>query len=551
MSLGRRDFLLGTVAATTALPLLPGCGDDDGAEDDALAALALDPATFAHGVASGDPLSDRVILWTRVSVSNTQIGVRWVVASDPQLQQVVQSGTSTATPERDFTVHVDVTGLTPGTTYYYAFAATGRGRSPTGRTRTLPTTATRARFVFTSCANYQNGFFNAYRAIAARADLDLWVHLGDYIYEYAAGVYADPALPRAHLPANEAVSLADYRTRYAQYRRDADLQEAHRQHAFIAIWDDHEFANNAYVDGAENHMPATEGDWVTRKRQAAQAFLEWMPIRVQQADPVPKIFRSFAFGELFDLIMLDTRMIARVQQASNDTPLLQNTGDPKVWVDPSRQILGTEQETWLLNTLAASRTRGAAWRMIGNQIVFTQTRSPFPNTVDANAINITFSDFWDGYQAARARVIDAILAGGISNVVFLTGDIHASFALEINADPFSPAPPSPFAVELVCPAVTSQVFEGTEYESLADSIPDILKGVNPHAKYIDVKRKGYVLVDVTAERMQAEFYYVNHKAPNDAGEVATLFTVARDTARLVPATTPSAAGIAPAPAPTS
>jgi alkaline phosphatase D len=537
MSLGRRDFILGSACAAASVPLLSACADGDDDLGAPIAALQLDLVAFAHGVASGDPLAESVILWTRVSEASKEVQVRWQIARDPALRQVVKSDRLTTGPERDHTVHVNVTGLEPGTTYYYAFTTEGRGRSITGRTRTLPRTADRARFAFTSCANYQNGYFNAYRALADRADLDLWIHLGDYIYEYAEGVYGDPDLGRVHAPSHEAVSLGDYRARYAQYRRDPDLQEAHRQHPLIAVWDDHEFANNAYVDGAENHAPATEGDWAARKRQAAQAFLEWLPIRAERADPVPKIFREFAFGELFDLIMLDTRMIARTQQASTDDPPLQNVGNPSVWTDPTRQLLGTEQEAFFLDALDRSRTRGAAWRIIGNQVIFAPTRNPLqidPSKPDE--INISFSDFWDGYQPARARIFDRIVSGGVANVVFLTGDIHASFALEINASPFSPTPPPNFAIELVGPAVTSQAFETTPFEGAAP----ILLAANKHAKYAEVTRKGYVLVDVTSQRLQAEWYYVRHKLPSSPQEeLGASFTCARNSATLVPATVAS------------
>ena len=551
MSLGRREFILRTACVAATMPLLSSCaadGDDVEGAASPIADLQPDPVAFAHGVASGDPLADAVILWTRISGASAPVEVRWQVSSDPELRQIVQSGSLTTGPERDYTVHADVKGLAAGTTYYYAFTVTGRGRSVTGRTRTLPLTADRGRFAFTSCANYQNGYFNAYRALANRADLDLWIHLGDYIYEYGAGVYGDPLLPRVHEPAHETTALADYRARYAQYRRDPDLQEAHRQHPLIAVWDDHEFANNAYVGGAQNHMPENEGDWNARKRQAAQAFTEWLPIRTQPADPVPKIFRSFAFGELFDLIMLDTRLIARAQQAGSDDPPLSNTGSPAVWNDPARQILGSEQEAWFLDALTRSRERGAAWRMIGNQVVFAQTRNPL---ADPSMPSIAFSDFWDGYQPARDRIIDRIVSGGIADVVFLTGDIHASFAIEVSRNPFLPEPMRgpKLAVELVGPAVTSAAFEGTMYETLA--VPALL-GANPHAKYAEVTRKGYVLVDVTAERMQAEWYYLNHKTPNTAQEqLGKAFTCARNSATLVEtsvATTsnPSAPAKAPA-----
>lgn len=552
MSLGRRDFMIGTVGVAAGTSLLEACDDGDGAKPDASTpdagnasplALPIDTSIFAHGVASGDPLSDRVILWTRISGATQPLSVDWIIASDPQLTQNVQATQVVAYVDTDYTVKVDVTGLQPGTTYYYAFFLPGRGRSVVGRTRTLPAQIEHARLVFTSCANLQNGYFNAYRAIAKRADLDVWVHLGDYIYEYGPGEYGDPALlaQRPLSPAKETVTLEDYRARYANYRADPDLQEVHRQHPLVAVWDDHEFANNAYKDDAQNHTSpeedplVNEGLWSDRKRAASKAFLEWLPIRVPDAEPVPKIFRSFAFGDLFDLIMLDTRIIARDKQAGDDSGLPgSDTGDPAVWVDPTRQIIGTEQEAWFLQTLNQSRMRSATWRLVGNQVIFAQTR--YPGTP-----NILYSDFWDGYQPARKRVIDYIVSQGIQNVVFMTGDIHSSWAMEISEDPFASEPKPPFAVELVGPSVTSQAFE--QDSALAATLVSALLGGNQHVKFGEATKKGYVLIDVTRSRIQAEWYFVNEfKLPNDASETLyTAFTCDNGAARLVVTTSQSAA----------
>lgn len=539
MSLGRRDFLIGTVGSVASLPLLNGCdSSDDGnpthatTTDPPIAMQSINAALFAHGVASGDPLANAVILWTRVTQSGTApVTVEWRIASDPGLTQIVQQGTISATADHDFTAKVDVTQLSPGTTYYYAFFVHGQGRSVTGRTRTLPTTADHARIAYTSCANYQNGFFNGYRAIANRTDLDLWVHLGDYIYEYGDGVYGDVSLGRTLLPAGETVTLSDYRTRYALYRSDPDLQELHRQLPLIAVWDDHEFADNSYKDGARNHNEATQGSWTDRKRAASRAFLEWLPLRVPDGDPVAKIFRTFAYGDLFDLIMLDTRMIGRDKQAGTDNNIGEDVGTAAQWTDPTRQILGTEQEAWFLQALSDSRARNAGWRLIGNQIVFAQTRSPLA------PYNILFSDFWDGYQAARERVINHIVNNGITNVAFLTGDIHSSFALEINTNPYATPAPAPFSVELVGPSITSQAFEDDDRKAI---IVQALMAANPHLKYGEVTRKGYVLLDVTPERIQAEWYFVMHKVKNNASEeLAISFTCAKDAARLVSTNVPS------------
>jgi alkaline phosphatase D len=531
MTVGRRDFIIGSLGAAAVSQLLPGCGDD-------AAGGKLDTALFAHGVASGDPLIDSVIIWTRVSAQQAPVEVSWEVATDADLNNVVQRGVKTTSADSDYTLQVEVPSLSAGTTYYYRFAV-GDSLSWVGRTRTLPASLDHARIAFTSCANYQNGYFSAYRAIAKRNDLDVWVHLGDYIYEYAPAIYADPALAatRSHQPPREAVMLDDYRGRYAQYRSDPDLLELHRQHPLIAVWDDHEFANNAYVGGAENHMP-DEGDWTARKRAGSRAFREWLPIRVVDADPVPKIFRSFKFGDLFDLIMLDTRMFARDKQTGEDATF-GDTGDRTQWANPGRHIVGTEQEGWLLNELTMSSTRGARWRLIGNQVTFSQGRNPLdPNTPQG----IIFSDFWDGYQADRDGVINALLQGGINNVVFLTGDIHSSWAYEISKNPFDASVYDPaqqrngFAIELVGPSVTSQALEGTP---TADIAPQLVASVNPHIRFSEFTRKGYVLLDITTERLQAEWWYVQqYKAPDNAAEeLGKAFVCQTTTARLVETTT--------------
>ncbi|HEY6877373.1 MAG TPA: alkaline phosphatase D family protein [Polyangiales bacterium] len=555
MSVGRRDFIVGTLGTAAAARLLAGCGDDASGFDEDVAALALDTTRFTHGVASGDPTASAVILWTRAVAGDAQASmVEWVIAKDTALKQIVQHGVAESSPSSDFTVKVDVTNLDAGSTYYYAFFVSGVARSVIGRTRTLPKTAERARIAFTSCANYQYGYFNAYRAIARRSDLDLWLHIGDYIYEYKVGEYPEvPVEGRSHVPANEAITLADYRGRYAQYRSDPDLAEVHRQLPLIIIWDDHEFANNAWTGGAENHTEGAEGTWVDRKRAAAQAFLEWQPIRATMAEPVPKIFRSFQFGDLFDLIMLDTRMWARSQQAGPDGSFDgKNVGEPAQWLDPARHIVGDDQEGWIEAQLGASKTRGAHWRLVGNQVIFSQGRAPLDSR---NPKYILFSDFWDGYQYDRNRVLDYVANNGVQNTVFMTGDIHSSWAIEISKDPFSPDVYDPangkngIAVELVGPSVTSEALETSP--ALAAAAPGLLHGSNPHVVYSEFTRKGYVLIDVDATRLQAEWWYVDDIKTQNASEAAAkIFTVQSNSARLVETTTPSpAAANPPAPAP--
>ena len=347
MALDRRDFLLGSAAAAASLPWLPAC-----------AGPGWQPRPgnpFHHGVASGDPLADRVVLWTRVSRppdAPESIPVRWSVARDPAMTFEVTHGLSVAGPLRDHTVKVDATRLSPGTSYFYRFSALDHD-SPVGRTRTLPTgSPSRVRLALCSGSNMAFGYFNAYALLARRTDLDAVLHLGDYLYEYANGTYGDGApLGRIPQPDREIVTLADYRTRHAQYKSDPDLQEVHRQHPFIAIWDDHEIAKGAWRGGAQNHQP-DEGPWKARWQNALRAYLEWMPIREVVMDRSGRAYRRFRFGSLLDLMMLETRL-ERDRQVSDP-------GDRSALYDPAGSMLGAQQEQWLLDLLSRSKAAGVA-----------------------------------------------------------------------------------------------------------------------------------------------------------------------------------------------
>ncbi|WP_116126379.1 alkaline phosphatase D family protein [Lewinella sp. IMCC34183] len=263
---------------------------------------------FYHGVASGDPLADRVIFWTRVTpdtVDGRSIRGEWCVATDPGLEDLVQEGTFTIEGETDYTVKVDVDGLAPATTYYYSFSALGRD-SLTGRTKTTPTgaTADHLRFGVVSCSNFQAGYFNAYGRLAERNDLEAVIHLGDYIYEYANREYGNTEVwdDRIVAPDREIVSLEDYRNRYSTYRLDSDLRHLHQQHPIISVWDDHESANDSYETGASNHQPGDEGSWTDRKEWSRRAYFERLPIRETGNR---SIYRTISYGDLADLIMLD------------------------------------------------------------------------------------------------------------------------------------------------------------------------------------------------------------------------------------------------------
>lgn len=445
---------------------------------------------FTHGVASGDPLADAVVIWTRVSTSDgAPVTVWYEVSRTADFTERVSVGEFIADADRDHTVKLDVIDLEPGRTYYYRFFALGR-ESAIGRTRTAGD-FDRLRFGIVSCSSFNWGYFHSYRQLAEQPDLDAVLHLGDYIYEYGTGYYGDV---RPSEPEGEMVSLADYRTRYSQYRRDADLQAVHRQHPFIVVWDDHESTDNSFAEGAANHQPSTEGDWETRKAAARQAYLEWLPLREFEGG---RIYRAFQYGSLVDLVMLDTRIEGRDEQAA--------MGDVASYDDPERTLLGETQEAWLSDQLVASQ---ATWRIIGQQVIFAQW------TLGGSPLN---ADAWDGYSATRDRVLDTIEGNSIDNVVILTGDVHSSWVFDVPRDGFSDAydgetGEGSLAVEFVCTSVTSP----------AINVPaSILVDSNPHLKYGDLARRGYMVLDVTAERTHCTIWNFDEgvESPDDQAPV--------------------------------
>jgi alkaline phosphatase D len=500
--------------------------------------------SFDHGVASGDPLHDRVILWTRVTPSNwyDEIEVKWQVARDPKMQRVVANGRFTTSLWRDFTVKVDAGGLEPAQTYYYRFEAPG-ARSIVGRTRTLPReNAQAARLATVSCANLPMGLFNVYALIARRADLDAVLHLGDYLYEYGNLTYGDGTLiGRVPEPDKEIVTLLDYRLRHAQYKRDPDLQAAHRQHPFICVWDDHEFANNTWKGGADNHNPDQgEGEWPVRERAAVRAYFEWMPIREWTPLPGASIYRQFRFGGLADLLMLDTRQHGRDRQSTAlpAGPGLGYPADDPIANDPARTLLGLDQEEWLAQQLSQSAASGVPWRLLGQQVLMAQLSRDHGHTL-ANY------DVWDGYQAARQRLYDTVRVRRVENLVVLTGDIHSSWANELTRNPWDEKDYDPatgrgvLGVEFVTPAVSSPgVLNPAEAPQRAAQVRD----VSPHMKYIEMNKRGYVLLDIDRARIQGEFWHVaTVDAPSREETLAAAFVSEAGASQLQPAAGASAA----------
>ncbi|MFJ3986142.1 alkaline phosphatase D family protein [Streptomyces fungicidicus] len=490
----------------------------------ARAAAAQAPA-FLHGVASGDPLPDGVLLWTRVTpvpeaTAGSGLGpdteVSWTVARDKAFTDVVARGSAVATTASDHTVKADIRGLRPATDYWFRFSAGGTD-SPVARTRTAPAAdaaVTGLRFGVVSCANWEAGHFSAYRHLAARGDLDAWLHLGDYIYEYGTGEYGTRGqVVRPHAPAHEIVTLADYRLRHATYKTDPDLQALHHRAPVVAIWDDHEIANDAWSGGAENHTEGAEGTWAARQAAAKQAYFEWMPVRPALEGTT---YRRLRFGKLADLSLLDLRSF-RSQQVS--------LGDGEV-DDPDRTLTGRAQLDWLKAGLTASDT---TWRLVGTSVMI----SPFalgslPASLlkplakllglpqEGLALN---TDQWDGYTDDRRELLAHLRANAIRNTVFLTGDIHMAWANDVPVNAGTYPLSASAATEFVVTSVTSdnlddivKVSEGT-VSALASPL---IRAANRHVHWVDTDRHGYGVLDITAERAQMDYYVLSARTDANA-----------------------------------
>lgn len=447
-------------------------------------------APFYHGVASGDPLYDRVIIWTRVTpeYSLPSVEVHWEVSTGETFQSILKKGTVSTDPSKDYTVKVDVDGLEEGTQYHYRFTALNK-TSMVGKTKTASKNAEYLRFGVVSCSNYEWGFFNAYGALA-NEDLDAVVHLGDYIYEYAAGGYGDTTLGRPPIPDKEIISLQDYRSRYSQYRLDKELIVAHSNHPFINIWDDHEVANNSYKEGAQNHQPE-EGSYEDRKAVARQVYYEWIPIREND-----KHYRKFEFGGLADLIMLDERLEGR-------TYIADSLGDPSL-LDSSRTMLGMTQRDWFIEQLT---TTDAKWKIVGNQVIFSYLNWGF----ETWKINL---DSWDGYPIEQQLIANAIKESSTENVVFITGDTHTAWAFEATNKPFDEynqeTGDGAFAVEFGTTSINSSNSNERYPDSLVlEHEANIVNSdINPHLKYANMRDHGYLILELSSDKATAEFKFM-------------------------------------------
>ncbi|MGW2408377.1 alkaline phosphatase D family protein [Streptomyces sp. NPDC001739] len=480
---------------------------------------------FQHGVASGDPLPDGVLLWTRITPSpsatpGSGLGpateVTWEVSADKGFGTAVARGRVTTSAAHDHTVKADVRGLRPATTYYYRFTAGGQ-HSPVGRTRTAPAhdaAPGNVRFGVVSCANWESGYFSPYRHLAARTELDAVLHLGDYLYEYKSGEYPDfKYVVRPHSPAHELLTLADYRIRHGVHKTDPDALAMHATHPVIAIWDDHEFADNAWKGGAVNHQPDTEGSWSARMAAAKQAYFEWMPVRPSVAGTT---YRRLRFGNLADLHLLDLRSF-RDQQAAPGSGAVD---------DPGRTITGRAQLDWLKAGLERSDT---AWRLVGTSVMVSQVAfgsipahllGPLAEILgipkEGLAIN---TDQWDGYTDDRRELLSHLSDRGIDNTVFLTGDIHMAWANDVPLKAATyPATP-PVATEFVVTSVTSDnVDDFLHVAPHTVSLAGVaaIRAANRHVKWLDMDSHGYGVLDVSGERTQMDYYGISDKTDPNA-----------------------------------
>ena len=504
-----------------------------------LPALAQDTAgAFRHGVASGDPDGQSVVLWTRISGTTETVSVQWELAADPTFARMLASGTIETGPDRDHTVKVMAEGLPAGGTFWYRFRALG-DVSPTGRTRTLATgRLDRLGIALASCSNYAFGHFNAYDAIARDGGVDFVLHTGDYIYEYGAkewGAAVADRLGRVHEPAHEIVSLADYRQRHAQYKTDAGSQAMHAAHPLLCCWDDHESANNPWVGGAQNHQPDTEGDWAARREASIRAYFEWMPVR----EPQPgrnraQFWRDYSFGDLATLFTLETRHTGRAEQV--DYRALEKSiaslddarrVERETIGAPGRAMLAPELEADLAAALRRSVRARQPWRLIGNPMPIARTRvpdvvamglmpDPFTTPGASSDAKILawkgkwdmpfYPDTWDGYEWARERLYSLSRKAGAADLIFLTGDSHSFWANRL-AD----AKGRPAGLELGTAGITSpgDFVESGFGADLSEKLDRAFEAHNPEVVWTDNLHQGYVRLELARDAARADFIAVD------------------------------------------
>lgn len=518
VSIERRRLVVGGVLGLGALVLPIGRG---------LAAEILAAKGFTHNVASGEPGPDSMLLWTRYvpAAGVDEVRLEVEVALDRDFTRVVSGGSIRTGAHRDWTAKIIVDGLQPGTAYWYRFVAPDGGKSPVGRTKTLPVgDIDRFGLGLFSCSNLPMGWFNAYGHAAARDDLDLWLHVGDYIYEYGIASYKDSDLVggREVMPAHdhEMISLVDYRLRFACYRADPDLQKLHQMAPMIALWDDHEITNDSWEGGAANHQPKSEGDWNTRRAAAMQAYREWLPVSEEP-------WKAYRIGTLATLYRTESRLLARTRPASSELAKAHQASNPDValanfrdgaWRDPTATMLGSEQESWLAQELKRNATT-STWQMVGMGTIIGRTLMPeetpgwvrpeagesivnkFKRDVRASRLGLPmWMDRWDGYPAARSRLLKSAQQAD-ADLVMLSGDSHNAWAYSLAEDG------RPAGIEFACHAVTSNGIEG-QLGADPKTIAAAFVATNPELVWGDTRQRGYMMIDVTSQRVTGEWLFM-------------------------------------------
>lgn len=555
----RRSFLKNSLLATGGIILIPNfisCSNDDDISDQILIPENLNQSNFDFGVASFDPTQSQVIIWTRYSTENANASLVWQISTDSSFDTLVRSGEVTTDSSRDFTIAVEVQDLQADQKLYYRFInLNDQTVSPIGETITLPTgSVNQVKLGVTSCANYAAGLFNVYNAMA-NSDIDIVVHLGDYIYEYGENEYGTnqytETLGRTHNPTHEIITLDDYRTRYKQYRSDENLMLLHQKKPFISVWDDHEITNDTYVNGAENHQE-DEGSFEARKQSALQAYSEYLPA---MTNDISIIYRSFQIGDLANLIMLDTRLVGRDKQLSI-TDYFDPSGNfdaatyQQEWLDPSRTMLGTTQKNWLLGEVSGNT---AEWQVLGQQVLMGKMMVPAEllnalGTIIAE-ISATGSasdasmaafqqqltelvqlkvrvlnndptltpeelariqtvlpynlDAWDGYPTEREIILEAF-AG--KKLVVLAGDTHNAWSSQIVSNSGNVT-----ATEFATSSVSSPGFDtylGSEpafVSAFQDAITILIDDLN----YFDSAQRGYMQVTFAPGSATSNWIFVD------------------------------------------
>ena len=487
-------------------------------------ALGLVPRGFSHGVASGEPGPNRVLLWTRFPASQDTV-IKWEVATDEAFTRIAAHGEANASPANDGCVKVWAKGLKPGRWYHFRFIAPNGTKSAIGRTRTLPVgKVAKFRIAVFSCSNLGFGFFNAYAHAAQAGDFDLAVHLGDYFYEYNRGEYpsAKQVIAGREAPLDEAVTLEGYRERFRTYRSDPDLQRLHQLLPMVAMWDDHETSNDTWVGGAENH-DASEGVWAARKALSEKVYREWMPVS-------DEYYTGYEIGQLATLFKLESRHLARSEQLDLNT-LFTNAAPGQAeaayssfrdgaWLAADRTLLGTKQETWLAGSLKASVRAGKPWQVLAQEVVMGNLEmgdsmlSAMPATtpswlkqrlganIAAGHVGVPYNmDAWDGYPAARARLFDAALSAD-ANLVVLSGDSHNAWAFDLDHHD------ERVGVEMGGHSVTSPGAEGSIPWIKPDELARDTVARNRQLKWCDTAQRGYMAVELTPASATSEWRFM-------------------------------------------